>query len=88
MAGKRNLKCWIRKGMFDDEYLVIIDALDQYRKKIKMCMFVGKEELEVKSFPEGDEEVVGLLAVSLQARPFGHPFVYRHETSSAHSAGS
>jgi len=60
-----NLKCHIRKGMLDDEYLVAIDALDKNGAKIKMFIFAGKEELSTKCFPEADQEVEGILTVSL-----------------------
>ncbi len=58
------LKCRIRKGMFDDEYLVTIEALDQNGKKIHIFTFADKEEIRTNSFPKGKEEVDGYLTVS------------------------
>lgn len=58
------VKCRVQRGMFDDEYLVIIEIIDDNGQKREAAAFVGKEEISVPSFPEGPEEVDGFLTVS------------------------
>ena len=65
MAEKYNLKCRIRKGMFDNEYLVIFEAFGPNGKKVQMCTFADKEEISVNSFPNNEnEEVDAYISVS------------------------
>ncbi len=62
--GEYQLKCRVRQGMFPDEYLVIVEAIDEKGQRVQMVAFADKEELEVASFPKGSEDVEGLLSVS------------------------
>lgn len=64
-SDKWRLKCRIQKGMFDDEYLVIIEVMDERGENIEAATFVYKDEIKVDLFPKKSEVVEGLLAVSL-----------------------
>ena len=63
-ANKLQLKCHVQKGMFDDEYLVVMNVIDKEGEQIEAAAFVNKDELHLPVLPEGDNVVDGLLTVS------------------------
>ena len=59
------IQCKIQRGMFDDEYLVVIDALDEQGKSITATSFADKQDLSADSYPKTrEDELPALLEVS------------------------
>ena len=58
------LKCRAQKGMFDDEYLIIIGVLDDDGKEAEAVAFIDGDEVELNSpLPDGGV-VEGFVTVS------------------------
>jgi len=62
---KFQIKCFAQKGMFEDEFIVTINTVNEKGEDVESSAFINKDELELTSFPEGDNVVDGLLDVSV-----------------------
>lgn len=62
---KYQIKCFAQKGMFEDEFIVTINIVNEVGEDVESSAFINKDELELTSFPEGDNVVDGLLDVSV-----------------------
>jgi hypothetical protein len=50
--------------MFDDEYIVLIDALDDKGQQMEAVSFANKDDLKTEAFPTSSDPVDGWLSVS------------------------
>lgn len=64
-SNKWRLKCRIQKGMFDGEYLVVVNTVDKDGNEVEEAAFIDKEELNWEESPEQGKVVKGDLAISV-----------------------
>jgi len=62
---KYKLRCRIQEGMFEDEFIVTIKTINENGEDVEASAFINKDELELDSFPKGDNIVDGFVDVSV-----------------------
>jgi hypothetical protein len=64
-SNEYQLKCRVQEGMFENEFIVTIQTVNERDEDTEVAAFINKDELELESSPEGDNIVNGLLKVSV-----------------------